>query len=116
MTLYFQLKDLDHFNMKDEIKKARLKKTVLKNYPNAKAEYTGTGIQIMSDDICIAEEFYLPATMDVEIAWEHAALACKTMQQFNRTHPLRMDLSDIENKLNRINNRKRRGKYYAKQN
>jgi len=107
MTLIFQLKDQDHFNMREEIKKARLKKKVMDNYPNAKVEYTNTGVQIMSGDIYIAEEFYLPTTTDVEKAWEYAALACKTRQQFNRTHPMRMDLSDIESKINRIN--KRRG-------
>ena len=107
MILYFQLKDLGHFNMREEIKKARLKKKVMDNYPNATVEYTNTGVQIMSGDIYIAEEFYLPVTMDVETAWEYAAIACKTRQQFNRTHPMRMDLSDIESKINRIN--KRRG-------
>ena len=81
------------------------------NYPNAKVEYTNTGVQIMSGDIYIAEEFYLPATMDVEKAWEYAALACKTTQNFNRSHPMRMDLSNLENKINRINKRKKRGRY-----
>ena len=107
MIFIFQLKDQDHFNMREEIKKARLKKKVMDNYPNAKVEYTKTGVQIMSEDIYIAEEFYLPATNSEDKAWEYAALACRTRQQFNRTHPMRMDLSDIESKINRIN--KRRG-------
>jgi len=106
ITLYFQLKDLDHFNMREEIKKARIKKRVLKQYPNASVEYTNTGIQIMSGDVYIAEEFYLPATNCEDKAWEYAALACKTSQQFNRTHPMRMDLVDIESKINRINRRR----------
>ena len=93
--------------MREEIKKARLKKKVLKQYPNASAMSTESGVQIMSGDIYIAEEFYLPPTLDVDKSWEYAALACRTRQQFNRTHPMRMDLSDIESKLNRIN--KRRG-------
>ena len=92
--MYFQLKDLDHFNMREEIKKARLKKKVLKQYPEAKIVYTDSGIQIMSGDLFIAEEFYLPITNCEDKAWEYAALACKTAQQFNRTHPCRMDLSD----------------------
>ncbi len=107
MTLYFHAKDLDRFNMREEIKKARLRKKVLKQYPDAKIIYGNTGAQIMSGDIFIAEEFYLPATHSEDKAWEYAALACKTSQQFNRTHPMRMDLSDIESKINRIN--KRRG-------
>ena len=43
-------------------------------------------------------------------AWEYAALACKTTQNFNRSHPMRMDLSNVEGKLNRINKRKKRGR------
>lgn len=93
--------------MKEEIKKSRLKKKVLRQYPNASVMNTETGVVIMSGDIYIAEEFYLPVTIDEDIAWEYAALACRTRQQFNRTHPMRMDLSDIESKINRIN--KRRG-------
>jgi hypothetical protein len=93
--------------MREEIKKARLKQNVLKRYPSATIVYTGGGVRIMAGDIFIAEEFYLPETHDVEKAWEYAALACKTKQQFNRTHPMRMDLTDIESKINRIN--KRRG-------
>ena len=106
MILYFHVKDLDHFNMREEIKKARLKKKVLDNYPDAKVIYTDVGIQIMSGDIFIAEEFYLPNTHDVEKAWEYAALACKTTQNFNRSHPMRMDLSSLEGKINRINRRR----------
>jgi hypothetical protein len=106
IILYFQLKDQDHFNMREEIKKARLKKKVLKQYPNAKVIYCETGVQIMSGDIFIAEEFYLPPTHSEDKAWEYAALACRTTQQFNRTHPSRMSLSDIESKINRINRRR----------
>ena len=116
MTFIFQLKDLDHFNMREEIKKARLKKRVLKQYPEARPEHSADGVQIMSNGIFIAKEFYMPGTNCVETAWEYAAIACKTAQNFNRTHPMKMDLGDIETKLNRINNRKRRGKRYAKKN
>ena len=92
--------------MREEIKKARLKKKVLKQYPNAGVVYSDEGVRIMSGDIFIAEEFYLPATNCHDKAWEYAALACKTKQQFNRTHPSRMSLSDIESKINRINRRR----------
>ena len=111
MTLFFQLKVQDRFSMREEIKKARIKKKVLKQYPNASAMSTESGVQIMSGDIYIAEEFYLPPTLDVDKAWEYAALACKTTQNFNRSHPSRMDLKNVESKLNRINKRKKRGRY-----
>jgi len=92
--------------MREEIKKARIKKKVLKQYPDAKVTDTESGIIIMSGDIYIAKEFYMPNTNDVDKAWEYAAIACRTTQQFNRTHPMRMDLADIESKINRINRRR----------
>ena len=100
-------KDQDHINMREEIKRARLKTKVLKQYPNARPMLTAEGVRIMSGDVYIAEEFYFPATTCEEKAWDYASVACKTTQQFNRTHPMRMDLVDIQSKINRIN--KRRG-------
>ncbi len=114
MILYFRHKDLDHFNMREELKKARIIKKVLGQYPNAKEVPFTDGIRIMSGDMYIAEDFYMPSTNDIDKAWEYAAIACKTRQNFNRTHPLRMDLTDIESKLNRINNRKNRGRRRVK--
>ena len=96
--------------MREEIKKERIKKRVLRDYPDAYIDHCSDGYKIMSQDIFIAEDYYLPATFDEDKAWEYAALACKTTQNFNRSHPSRMDLSNVENKLNRINNRKRRGR------
>jgi len=110
MISIFHHKDQDHFSMREEIKKARIKKKVLGQYPNAKEVPFTDGIRIMSGDTYIAEEFYMPSTNDIDTAWEYAAIACKVTQNFNRTHPDRMDLSDIESKLHRINSRKRRGR------
>ena len=108
--MYFRLKDLDHTNMREEIKKARLKKKVLKQYPQARPELSANGVQIMSNGIFIAKDFYMPGTNCVETAWEYAGIACRTAQNFNRTHPMKMDLTDIEGKLNRINRRKNKGR------
>ncbi len=110
MTLYFQRKVQDHFNMREEIKKERLKKRVLKDFPNAYVDHDGNGYKIMVGNKYIAEEYYLPNTHDLDKAWEYAALACKTTQNFNRSHPDRMDLSDKEGKYHRISKRKRRGR------
>jgi hypothetical protein len=100
--------------MREEIKKARIKKKVLGQYPDAKEVPFSDGVRIMSGDMYIAEEFYMPSTNDTDTAWEYAAIACKTKQNFDRTHPYRMDLADIESKLIRINNRKVRGRRRAK--
>ena len=96
--------------MREEIKKARIKTRVLLDYPKAYADLDCDGYKIMSGDIFIAKDYYLPDTHDLDRAWEYAALACKTTQNFNRSHPMRMDLSNLESKLNRINKRKKRGR------
>jgi hypothetical protein len=110
MILFFQLKDLDHINMREEIKKERIKKRVLKDFPDAYVDHDNCGYKIMTGNKFIAEEYFLPDTHDLDKAWEYAALACKTTQNFNRSHPDRMDLSEKEGKYHRINKRKRRGR------
>jgi len=100
--------------MKPEIIKARIKKRVLRDHPKAYVDHDGTGYKIMAGNKFIAEDYYLPATDSLDTAWEYAALACKTTQNFNRSHPMRMDLSTVESKLNRIDNRKRRGRRRTK--
>ena len=100
--------------MREEIKKARLKKKVLRQYPNVKPVQSTDGIQIHAGDIFIAKEYYMPSTRCIDTAWEYAAIACKTTQNFNRTHPMKMDLSNKEGKYNRINRRKSRGRKNAK--
>ena len=89
----------------------REQKRVLKEYPKAKCTIDDNGhFIIIVDDIILAEEYYLPPALDTITAWANAALACKTTQNFNRTHPLRMDLTNIEDKLIRMEKRKTRGK------
>ncbi len=110
MILYFQRKDLDHFNMRIEIKRERNKKKVLGQYPKAYVDHGEHGIRIMAGDVYIAEEFLMPITSCEHTAWEYAAMSCKLTQNFNRTHPMRMDLSNKEGKFHRINQRKRRGR------
>ena len=106
MISYSQRKGLDHFNMSID----NNKKKVLKQYPNAYLDYRQEGVRVMSDNTYLAEEYFMPNTHNEDTAWEYAAIACKTTQNFNRTHPSRMDLKSIESKLDRINRRKRRGR------
>ena len=87
------------------------KNKVLKRYPQAKVLALDDGTYVIeSDDVILSQEYFMPDAFDEETAWKYAAIACKTTQHFNRTHPDRMDLSDIESKLNRINTRKRNAK------
>ena len=112
MILHFQLLDLGLGKIKVMITD---QKRVLRDYPNAKltTDYFGNYI-VTDDEHVLAEDYFLPPAISKEIAWEHAALACKTTQNFNRTHPARMDLHGIEAKLNRINRRKKRARYVKK--
>ena len=89
---------------------SKFKKRVLKQFPNACVETSANGLRIINNDQYLAEEFYMPDTVCEDKAWEYAALACKLTQNFNRAHTSRMDLGDIENKLARINRRKRNGR------
>ena len=89
---------------------SKFKKRVLKQFPNAYVETSANGLRIINNDQYLAEEFYMPDTTCEDTAWEYAALACKLTQNFNRAHPSRMDLGDVENKLARINRRKRNGR------
>ncbi len=87
---------------------SKFKKRVLKQFPNAYVESSADGLRIINNDQYLAEEFYMPVTHCEDTAWEYATLACKLTQNFNRAHPSRMDLGDVENKLARINRRKRK--------
>jgi hypothetical protein len=77
-------------------------------FPDARPITFEDGVRIMDHDVFIAEDYLFPGTYDLEQAWEYAALACKTTQNFNRTHPMRMDLSTLEAKKRRISKRKKR--------
>ena len=91
------------------------RKRVLKDHPHAYMSRENDGSYIVLDgEYAVAEEFYLPPALSEAEAWGHAALACKTTQNFNRTHPLRMDLKNIEAKMQRIEKRKQRGKKYVR--
>lgn len=94
---------------------SRSKNQVLKRFPNAKLSSDDNGYRIVVvNDISLTEEYFLPDTIDDDQAWEYAAIACKVTQNFNRTHPNRIDHTSLEEKIGRIENRKRKGKNNAK--
>lgn len=86
---------------------------VLKRFPNAKLSYDDNGYKVIMINFWQpAKDYFLPDTMDTNKAWEYASMACKTTQQFNRTHPLKVeiDFGGEEAKNMRIERRKRNGK------
>ncbi len=109
-TFHFQYKEQDHFNTYTMTKEQR---KVLKRFPNAKLSYDDNGYKVISiNGYEPAKDYFMPDTMDTDKAWEYASMACRTTQQFNRTHPLKVeiDFGGEEAKNMRIERRKRNGK------
>jgi len=72
---------------------------VLKRFPNAKLSYDDNGYKVIMINLWQpAKDYFLPDTMDTDKAWEYASMACRTTQQFNRTHPLKVEIDLVEKK------------------
>lgn len=90
-------------------------KKVLKKYPNAKlySALNGYFIGYESSDgnvVNLLAEFFLPNASTKEDAWESALISVKAEQNFNRTHPLKVDMYSGLEKQDRIEKRKLKGK------
>jgi len=82
-------------------------KKVLLKYPDAVLHHGMNGeCFVQVGELNLNEEFLMPATSDPSMAWEYAALSTRTKQQFDRTHPNRMNLSSDERKKSRYSRRK----------
>jgi len=93
----------------------KFQRQVLKRFPNARLTWNDDGNRIVTvNGISLASQYFLPETKDDDIAWEYAALATKVTQNFNRSHPERIDHTSLEEKIARIENRKSRGRQNAK--
>jgi hypothetical protein len=92
------------------------KQLVLRRLPKAYIERDDDGnMFVMNNDECVVAEYFYPETQLEDTAWKYALDALKITQNFNRTHPLRMDLSDFESKSARITNRVQTSKRRNKQ-
>lgn len=84
----------------------KYQKQVIRKMPKAYIEKDLNGyVYVMHNDEPVAAEYFFPDTYDEDEAWKYAAQAIKVTQNFNRTHPDRMDLSDFESKSIRITKR-----------
>jgi len=92
----------------------RLKKIVRTQYPGARLSKTRTGkftIVQEQNDLSVKDlfsEFLFPPVESELAAWERAASAVKIEKNFNRSHPLKSEISDIELKMQRISYRNKR--------
>lgn len=76
--------------MTKEIEK--VKKRVLKKVPTAKLKKDDCGnLYVEYRGINLSAEYLLPTTTDELEAWQYAELSVKTTQNFNRTHPIRLE-------------------------
>jgi len=62
----------------------------------------------MGENYRPAEEYLFPLTESVETAWKYAADSLKITQHFNRTHPERMQLEDLESRMVRMQKKQRK--------
>jgi len=89
----------------------KAQRTVMNKYPSAKVSYDFDGnCTIVNDGINISEDFFMPMTTSEDEAWTQAAISLRTKQNFDRTHPNRMDLSTLESKMNRLDKRRKKRK------
>lgn len=99
---------------KRELKTETLIKKTHKRYPNARIVTDEYGLFYIMDmhGEDIFEEFFVPHQPTERLAWEMGWMTARTVQNFNRAHPLRVEtrIEDTEKKNFRITQRKL-GKY-----
>ncbi len=103
----------------------KLKRNVHKQFPKAYIQATSYGYTIAQDQLdlstkdLLAEYCILPAK-DVITAWQLAQTISKVNQNINRTHPLKVEASDLQERLERIEMRRlkvsdtKKSKIYSK--
>jgi hypothetical protein len=93
-----------------------LKKKVGRVYPNVKLHKSANGYcKLIYEDangseINLLSEYFMPPTKNPLEAWEQAATTARVTQNFNRTHPYRVEVVDIDSKLNSIGKRRHKAK------
>ena len=86
---------------------SKFQKSVQSKYPNSYCEVDDNNnafviVPELGDDYKPADEYLFPLTESIETAWKYAADSLKITQHFNRTHPERMQLEDLEAKMTRM--------------
>ena len=87
----------------------KIKKKVLKRYPNASTQRNSDGKYYLTDGFgnAVGEEYMLPPAKTVWLAWEHALqYGIKLHQNLLRTHPSKGLSDKAEAKIMRINRRR----------
>ena len=97
------------------LKTETLQKQTSKRFPNCRTAQDEYGlwyiIDMNGDDTF--KEFFLPHVSTEREAWEMGKLTAQTIQNFNRTHPLKVDMvlnESGEMKQMRVNKRRKKNK------
>ena len=96
----------------DKAKFKRIKNKVLKAIPTACTQRTATGNYYVSDGDgnTLANEYMIPPSSSVKMAWFWLSEVIRIDKNIERTNPNRMDIGDFEKKFNRISKRNKRGR------
>ena len=92
----------------------KLKKKVHKQYPGAYLAELGSGYYTIlqeQDDLLpkdVLQEWCVPPAKHPVKAWEAASAGAKVDQNLNRTHPLRIEGMNLEDKIARVEARRLR--------
>lgn len=94
-------------------------KLVKRKFPKSRivSDFEGNVfVELPSDDIDIdvdnelngiipAQDYFMPMTNSIELAWKYALMCLRIEQNFNRTHPERIIDEDFDARLERIQER-----------
>jgi|DEB0MinimDraft_3_1074331.scaffolds.fasta_scaffold05075_11 hypothetical protein len=86
----------------------KIMKRIMKKHPTAKLMFDQEkNLYVDINGRNLMDDHLLPPTKDVHTAWEMAELSLKMTQNFNRTHPLRVDMYSSSDKKGRIKKRRK---------
>lgn len=96
----------------DKKQLAKFKKQVEKFYTKPYTKQVSLNyftVESLNEDFepidILLEQYFLPTKTELE-AWKLAASVCKTTQNINRTHPIKVELADSEGKYERVQRRR----------
>jgi|TARA_R110001606_G_scaffold397765_1_gene575167 hypothetical protein len=96
----------------DIAKFKRLKKKILKKFPNALTKRTSGGLYYVSDGEgnALTSEYMIPAQSTVALAWHWLGEIIRIDKNIQRTNPNRLSTTDFEKKFNRVSKRNKKVK------
>ena len=94
----------------DIAKFKRLKKKILKKFPNALTKMTRGGLYYVSDGEgnSLTSEYMIPAQSTVALAWHWLGEIIRIDKNIQRTNPKRLSTTDFEKKFNRVSKRNKK--------